>query len=189
MAAGSFASAETTVSGTSDAVRLEASNATLDEILSALGGRFGLAYQKAAPLDRRIDGIYEGQIASVLKRLLKSHDFVLRSENESLSLLVIGERRSAAHTRSQLALGSTNAGQSDQAQSVPPRAAAAAVKSALQSRLDVSVSSRTSSSTTRPAAPASAAPPSAAGIAELIQRSSGTLQSLRQSLTYVQPKL
>ena len=191
MSADRPASAEAAISGTPDAIRLEASNTTLQEVLSALGNRFGLVYQSAAPLDRRIDGIYVGELSAVLRQLLKTHDFVLKHENEPLSLLLIAERKSAAQSSSQVASESPNTRLPGQSQAVLTRAAASAVKSQLQTRLNSFARSLTSGVATRPlAAAASAAPtPNAAAIAQLIQRSNGTLQSLRQALILVQPKL
>lgn len=191
MSADRPASAEATVSGTPDAISIEASNATLEEVLSALGNRFGLVYQSSASLDRRIDGIYAGKLSGVLRRLLKTHDFVLKRGNEPLSLLLIAERTSGAQPSSLLASESPNTRVPGQSQAVLTRAAASAVKLQLQTRLNSFAPSRTSGVATQPlAATASAASaPNAAAIAQLIQSSNATLQSLRQALIHVQPKL
>src|SRR5262245_18362605 len=43
-------------------VRLEASNAPLSEVLSALEGAFSIRYRSAVPLDQAIIGTYRGSL-------------------------------------------------------------------------------------------------------------------------------
>lgn len=185
------ASAEVIISGTPDAVRIEASNATIEEVLLGLGNRFGVGYQSAARLDRRIDGTYAGQLSGVVSQLLRAYDFVLKHENEALSVMVTAESKSMAQPAPQLASVGPNTRVPGKSQAVLTRAAASAVKLQLQTRLNsFAPSGKSDGAAQPPAATASAASAqNAAAIAQLIQRSNATLQSLRQALIHVQPKL
>jgi len=94
------ASAEVIITGTADRVRVEASNATLEELLSALGDKFALSYRSGKLLDERIEGTYSGTLAVVVRRLLTNYDFVimsdLDSEKSALAVSVLGKSGSPA---------------------------------------------------------------------------------------------
>ena len=197
ISAGRPASAEVTISGTPDAVRIEASNATLEEVLSGLRERFDLTYQSAARLDRRIDGKYAGQLSGVVKRLLGAYDFVLKHENEALSLRVTAESRSTvqpsprpvtaeskatAQPGPQLASVGPNSNLPGQSRPPDP----SPVTAQLQTQLDHLLSSRTAGVTTQPPATTGSAPRQPATMAEMMQRANASLQSLWQALRAVQ---
>jgi hypothetical protein len=84
------AGAEVRVAGQPDAVSVEARDAAVEEVLAALGERFGLQHRSAAPLARRISGTYKGSLSRVLRRVLDGYDFVLKTGSESLEVVVIG---------------------------------------------------------------------------------------------------
>jgi hypothetical protein len=94
------ASAEVIITGTPDQVRVEATNATLEELLSGLGDKFGLSYRIGKSLDDKIEGTYTGSLTSVVRRLVRNYDFVIsgkfNGEKSALVVLVLGESGSSA---------------------------------------------------------------------------------------------
>jgi hypothetical protein len=87
--------AQTRVRGTPEAVRIEARDASVAEILSALSSAFNLHYRSSANLDKRLSGIYAGPLPRVLARILDGHNFVLKSDNGSLAVTVLGPPNAA----------------------------------------------------------------------------------------------
>src|SRR5947199_5404579 len=83
--------AEAIITGTLDLVRVEATNATVGELLSGLRAKFGLSYRSGKSLDETIDGTYAGSLTSVVRRLLANYDYVLsrRSDGEKDVLVVV----------------------------------------------------------------------------------------------------
>ena len=94
------ASAEVIITGTPDQVRVEATNATLEELLSGLHDKFGLSYRIGKSLDDKIEGTYTGSLTSVVKRLVRNHDFVIsgefNGEKSALVVVVLGQSGSPA---------------------------------------------------------------------------------------------
>jgi len=85
------ARADATITGAPEQVRIEATNATLEELLSALRAKFGLSYRSGKSLDEKIDGTYAGSLTSVVRRLLANYEYVLsrRSDGEKDVLVVV----------------------------------------------------------------------------------------------------
>jgi hypothetical protein len=75
----SFASDGVRVTGTPEKLRLEASNATVDNALAALRSAVDFKCLCAPPLDRRVTGVYQGNIRRVLSRLLEGYDYVIKT--------------------------------------------------------------------------------------------------------------
>src|SRR5437899_3259571 len=69
--------AEVHVSGNAEAVRIEARDAPVADVLAALGTGVGLQFRSSAPLERRISGTFAGSLRRVLARVLEGYDFVL----------------------------------------------------------------------------------------------------------------
>jgi len=84
------ASAEVVVTGRPDAVSLEAREASVEEVLSALKRSFGVQYRIKIPSPRRVNGTYSGSLDRVVHRVLEGHDFVLKTGPEGLDVLVTG---------------------------------------------------------------------------------------------------
>jgi hypothetical protein len=78
------------VSGTPQAVRIEAQNTSVADILAALGRDFGVKYTSSADLDRPITGTYEGSLQRVLARVLDGYDFVVKMRDGRVDLTVLG---------------------------------------------------------------------------------------------------
>lgn len=86
------AQAEVKVSGTSATVRVEASDASVDEILSALKDKFAVDYQSTARLERRVTGSYAGPLERVLARVLEGNDFFLKRVNNRVEVTLLARQ-------------------------------------------------------------------------------------------------
>ena len=72
------ARSEVRIEGTSEAVRVEARNSNIAEILAALGATIDLRYATSPGLEREITGTFEGPLWRVVARLLEGYDYVVR---------------------------------------------------------------------------------------------------------------
>src|SRR5262249_13031646 len=82
--------AETRVTGEPDAVRVEARDSRVEEVLVALGASFGLQYRSPSALSRRVSGTYEGSLRRVVTRLLDGYDFVMKTGSDGIEVTVYG---------------------------------------------------------------------------------------------------
>jgi len=93
IAMASPAQAEVHVSGNAQAVRIEAQDVVLDDVLSALNQKLDLKYRTAVPLQKRINGTYEGPVRQVLSRLLDGYDFFVKDAGGAIEVVVIGSAK------------------------------------------------------------------------------------------------
>jgi hypothetical protein len=84
------------VSGNPQAVRIEAQNTSVADILAALGRDFGVKYTSSVGLDRPITGTYEGSLQRVLARVLDGYNFVVKTRDGRIDLTVLGTRSGPA---------------------------------------------------------------------------------------------
>ncbi len=91
-----FVLAEIQVRGSPEAVRIEARDTPIEEILAALGRAFGMHYELLAKLDKRVSGTYVGPLPRVLTRILDGYNFILKTDNGSIALTVVGTPNAAA---------------------------------------------------------------------------------------------
>jgi hypothetical protein len=82
--------AEMRVRGSPEAVRIEARDSSVAEILSALSSAFNMRYQSSANLDKRLSGTYTGPLSRVLARILDGYNFVVKTDNGTLAVTVLG---------------------------------------------------------------------------------------------------
>ena len=82
--------AEVLVTGEADDVQIEISDASIEEVLNALGTKFGLRYRSTAPLGRRLTGIHGGSLQRVVARLLDGNDFVVKTGSDGVEVTVYG---------------------------------------------------------------------------------------------------
>src|SRR5215831_2931206 len=82
--------AEAHITGEPDAVRVEARDSRVEEVLVALGASFGLQYRSASALSRRVSGTYEGSLRRVVTRLLDGYDFVMKTGSDGIEVTVYG---------------------------------------------------------------------------------------------------
>src|SRR5947209_5602498 len=73
--------ADVKITLTPEGAQLEANDATIEELLSALRAEFGLTFHIATHLEQRVDGIYAGPLRSIVRQVLTNYDHVLRSED------------------------------------------------------------------------------------------------------------
>ena len=82
--------AEMDVRGTVEAVRIEARDAPVQDILAALDRTFGMHYQLLVNVDKRLSGTYVGSLSRVLARILDGYNFILKTDNGTIALMVVG---------------------------------------------------------------------------------------------------
>ena len=88
--------AEMQVRGSPEAVRIEARDTPVEEILAALSRAFGMHYQVSVNLDKRLSGTYVGSLRRVVMRILDGYNFVLKTDNGSITVTVLGTPGAAA---------------------------------------------------------------------------------------------
>jgi len=88
--------AKTEVEGPSDAVRLSAEDASVNEVLAALSARFNLTYTPAPELNRAVAGVYSGTLQQILARILDGYDYVANVSVNGIELKVLGRSGSIA---------------------------------------------------------------------------------------------
>lgn len=78
------------VSGSPDAVEVEADDASVEEVLSALRDAFALRYRTAGDMRFAISGSYTGSLREVVSRILNRYDFVMESSPSGTIVAVYG---------------------------------------------------------------------------------------------------
>jgi hypothetical protein len=75
----SFAFDGVRIVGTAEKLQIELSNATVGNALVALRSAFNFECRCSPPIDRRVTGVYRGNIGRVLSRLLEGYDYVIKT--------------------------------------------------------------------------------------------------------------
>jgi hypothetical protein len=83
------ASAEVNVEGTADAVRVTTARDPISDVLSALAP-FNVRYRTAIPLDKAAQASYSGSVGEVLSRLLDGYNYVIKRNQQTTEVLVLG---------------------------------------------------------------------------------------------------
>jgi hypothetical protein len=78
------------VSGSPEAVSLEAQDTSIEEILAALGASFGVHYQSTAKLEKRLTGTYSGSLQRVVMRILEGYNFITKAHEGRIEIIVLG---------------------------------------------------------------------------------------------------
>jgi hypothetical protein len=92
-ASAACARTQVSIHGDRAVVQLEASNAPLAEVLSALERAFSIGYRTSVPLDQSISGTYRGPLRQVLSRLLDGFSYyVAETADGGMEITVIGRR-------------------------------------------------------------------------------------------------
>ena len=92
------ARAEVQVQGGPDAVVIDAHDASVEDVLEALGMSFGLQHRGAGALQRRISGTYRGSLQHVVRRVLDGYNFIVKTDDDDIEVVVIGGDRSGTGT-------------------------------------------------------------------------------------------
>jgi hypothetical protein len=82
--------AEIQVRGNPEAVTIEARDTSIEEALAALSRAFDMDYQSSVDLDKRLYGTYVGSLSRVVTRILQGYNFVLKTDNGSIAVTVVG---------------------------------------------------------------------------------------------------
>src|SRR5258708_35420267 len=85
-----YARAETIITGVQDDLTLEAHDASIQDVLEALGSKFGLRYRNITATDRRFDGTYEGSLHRVMTRLLDGSSYVMSTDGGHIEVIMVG---------------------------------------------------------------------------------------------------
>ena len=87
-----IACAEVHVEGSPSAVRVTTSQDAVSHVLSAFSATFNVRYRTAIPLDARALATYSGSFGQVISRLLDGYNYVIKTERNSIEVLVFGRR-------------------------------------------------------------------------------------------------
>jgi hypothetical protein len=107
--------AELSIAGAPAAIRLEAEDASLEEILLALQAGFNLRYRTLATLDGPVSGSYRGPLARVVAQLLERYDFIMKVSAQTVDISVLRQ-----HARSEPPGPASPAPQRPRVLPVPP---------------------------------------------------------------------
>jgi hypothetical protein len=88
MVTASVSHAEVSVQGTPEVLRIEAKNASIEEVLGALRDAYSLTYQSYIPLGGQVSGTYVGPLPQVLARLLEGSNFVLTHSGNTFRVVI-----------------------------------------------------------------------------------------------------
>jgi hypothetical protein len=76
--------------GTVEKLQIELSNATVENALVALRSAFDFKCRCSPPMDRRVTGVYRGNISRVLSRLLEGYNYVIKtSPSGAIEVIVL----------------------------------------------------------------------------------------------------
>jgi hypothetical protein len=195
------------------AVVVDASGATVAEILTALGEAGDLHYRSSVDLGRTRSGTYKGTLQQVVSRLLEGYNFTLQVSDNRIEAVIIGlagttltsgQPTSAvlvgasagvaptAGTSADLAptnTNGTNGGAANFAvRARAPRPPFASPAANVASQLLTAAQLQVMNGTTSPSTPAASSnPPAAADMAALTQQAQTQLNALASSLQSVKP--
>ena len=88
--------AEVHVEGRASAVRVTTSQDAIADVLAALSARFNVQYRSSIPLDAAAHADYGGSVAQVIARLLDGYNYVIKREQETMVIVVFGQRGEVA---------------------------------------------------------------------------------------------
>ena len=78
------------VEGSVDSITIEARNAPLAEVLSALSARTGKSIRVSPRPDQRVDGRFHGPLPWILARLLAGRNYIARHVDGAVEIVVLG---------------------------------------------------------------------------------------------------
>jgi hypothetical protein len=81
------ARADVSVQGAAQHLTLQATDATIADVLAALREHFGLNYRGPA-LDRHITATYQGALRQVVAHVLDGYDFVIKANGADIDVIV-----------------------------------------------------------------------------------------------------
>jgi hypothetical protein len=84
------AHAEVRVNTDATAVRIDATQSNVVEVLAALESTFRLRVSTSVVLDKAVSGTFTGSLAQVLSRLLQGYNYFIRRRANEIEVTVIG---------------------------------------------------------------------------------------------------
>jgi hypothetical protein len=106
------------VSGSAEAVTVEAQNAPIDEVINALSHAFNVQYHGPIDLKHRITGTYRGSLRRVLIRILEGYNYIVKSSPDRVEVTVLEPEHAPAAGEGAVAITSGTIPQS-KPQSMP----------------------------------------------------------------------
>lgn len=84
--------AEVQVTGESDAIKIEANEVSVEELLISLSEAYGLQYRSSANLSRSVSGTFAGSLQQVVSRvlLLQGYNFAVETSAKGTMVAVYG---------------------------------------------------------------------------------------------------
>ena len=79
------------VSGSPEAVSLQAQNSSIAEIFEALGHDFNIYYRSSIELQNHISGNYVGSLRHVVTRILEGYNFIVKTSPGQMEVIVLGK--------------------------------------------------------------------------------------------------
>jgi hypothetical protein len=91
-----IARAEVHVEGSLAAVRVTTNQDPIADVLSAFAATFNVKYRTAIPLDAPANATYAGPFGQVLSRLLDGYNYVIKKDQETTEIVVLGRHGDVA---------------------------------------------------------------------------------------------
>src|SRR5262245_61082007 len=91
-----IACAEVHVEGNPMAVRVTTGRDAIADVLSAFAATFNIQYRTAIPLDAAANKTYSGSFGQVISRLLDGYNYVIKTDQETIEIVVFGRRGEVA---------------------------------------------------------------------------------------------
>jgi hypothetical protein len=91
--ASTHAVAEVKLIRSQDGIILEANNATLSEIVSAVKSGLKMNINIVGPVTQTYTGVYSGSIHRVLSRLLSGRNYIIKNDLAGINIVLLGENR------------------------------------------------------------------------------------------------
>jgi hypothetical protein len=86
-----IACAEVRLEGNLAAVRITTKQGTIADVLSAFAARFNIKYRTAIALDATVHATYKGSFEQVVSRLLAGYNYMIRTDQGSTEIIVLGK--------------------------------------------------------------------------------------------------
>jgi hypothetical protein len=100
--------AKTDVRGQPQAVELQADNASIRDVFEALAAKFNLTYKLSPSIVLSVTGVYSGPLDRVLARLLQGQNYLLKSSEDRLEIIVLGASGAPGPSSIKAAAGAAN---------------------------------------------------------------------------------
>ena len=81
--------------GSPEALRIEAADAKLSDVLNELKAKFNVRYRANDALEGRITGSFHGSLQRVVARLLEGYDYVIAISPDGLDALILLQNATA----------------------------------------------------------------------------------------------